>query len=59
MKTNWKRHGSPCFPLIINNNNKTKNGKVIVEQRENIGGSFGAYFDMFEKYSSEYDYFDH
>jgi len=52
-----------CGNSIINdgvnsfNNNKTKNGKVIVEQRENIGGSFGAYFDMFEKYSSEYDYF--
>jgi hypothetical protein len=52
-----------CGKLEINegvnrfNNNKTKNGKVIVEQRENIGGSFGAYFDMFKKYSTEYDYF--
>ena len=34
----------------------TKNGKIIVEQRENLGGSFGAYFDMFEKYSKDYDY---
>jgi len=34
----------------------TKNGKIIVEQRENIGGSFGSYFDMFEKYSKDYDY---
>jgi hypothetical protein len=39
------------------NNKKTRNGKVIVEQRENIGGSFGSYFDMFTKYLSEYDYF--
>jgi hypothetical protein len=36
---------------------ETKNGKVIVEQRENIGGSFGAYFDMFEKYSEDYSHF--
>jgi hypothetical protein len=51
--------GNPTINESINsfNNNKTKNGKVIVEQRENIGGSFGSYFDMFEKYSSEYDYF--
>ena len=39
------------------NNKKTRNGKVIVEQRENLGGSFGSYFDMFTKYLSEYDYF--
>jgi hypothetical protein len=34
----------------------TKNGKIIVNHRKNIGGSFGAYFDMFEKYSEDYDY---
>ena len=51
--------GNPTINESIHsfNNNKTKNGKVIVEHRENIGGSFGAYFDMFKKYSSEYDYF--
>lgn len=35
---------------------KTKNGKIIVEHRENIGGSFGAYFDMFNKYCDNYDF---
>ena len=38
------------------NGTKTRNGKIIVEQRDNIGGSFGSYFDMFNKYSNEYDY---
>jgi hypothetical protein len=34
----------------------TRNGKIIVSHRKNIGGSFGAYFDAFEKFSDEYDY---
>jgi len=51
--------GNPTINESINsfNNNKTKNGKIIVEHRENIGGSFGAYFDMFKKYLSKYNYF--
>jgi hypothetical protein len=39
------------------NNHKTKNGKIIVENRENINGSFGAYYDMAIKYKNYYDYF--
>ena len=35
---------------------KTKNGKLIVETRENFGGSFGAYYYSFLKYKDEYDY---
>jgi hypothetical protein len=35
---------------------KTKNGKIIVETRENRGGSFGAYYYSFLKYKDEYDY---
>lgn len=38
------------------NNIKTKNGKIITEFRENVGGSFGAYYEMFLKYKNEYDY---
>ena len=38
------------------NDIKTKNGKIIVEHRQNIGGSFGSYFDMFKKYCDDYDY---
>lgn len=37
-------------------NLKTKNGSIIVEERDNIGGSFGAYFEMFLKYKNDYDY---
>lgn len=35
---------------------KTKNGNILLEFRENIGGSFGAYYEMFLKYKNEYDY---
>lgn len=35
---------------------KTKNGKLIVETRENFGGSFGSYYYSFLKYKDEYDY---
>ena len=43
---------------ILNQNNKpTKNGKIIIEQRPNKFGSFGAYYDMVKKYINEYDYF--
>lgn len=57
--------------IIINNNcgilendeynlkykdTKTKNGKILIEFRENVGGSFGAYYEMFLKYKNEYDY---
>lgn len=38
------------------NGKKTKNGEIIVEARENIGGSFGAYYDMYKKYHQNYDY---
>lgn len=37
-------------------NIKTKNGKIIVENRDNKGGSFGGYYDMFLKYKNNYDY---
>lgn len=37
-------------------NQKTQSGNIIIEERDNIGGSFGAYFEMFLKYKSEYDY---
>jgi len=36
---------------------KTKNGKFIVEFRENKGISFGAYNYAYSKYADEYDYF--
>ncbi len=39
------------------NNTKTKNGKIIVDNRQNINGSFGAYYDMALKYKNDYDYF--
>jgi hypothetical protein len=39
------------------NNQKTKNGNILIEYRENIGASFGAYFDMVKKYHIDYDYF--
>ena len=35
---------------------KTKNGKIIVETRENRGGSFGSYYYSFLKYKDDYDY---
>jgi hypothetical protein len=45
--------------LLLNSYNevKTKNGKIIVNVRENLNGSFGAYYDMFFKYMNDYDYF--
>lgn len=36
---------------------KTKNGKFIVEFRENKGISFGAYNYAYNKFKNEYDYF--
>ena len=42
--------------LNLYHNSKTKNGKILVETRENKGGSFGAYYDMFLKYKDIYDY---
>jgi hypothetical protein len=43
---------------ILNSYNgvETKNGKIIVEVRENLGGSFGAYYYAFLKYKDDYDY---
>lgn len=38
------------------NGKKTKNGKIIVEARHNVGGSFGAYYDMYKMYHKDYDY---
>lgn len=35
---------------------KTKNGKLIVESRPNIGGSFGAYYETFLNYKDSYNY---
>jgi hypothetical protein len=35
----------------------TKNGKIIIEKRDNYGASFGCYFDIFKKYHNNYDYF--
>lgn len=43
--------------LYSYNDTKTRNGKIIVDKRENINGSFGAYYDMVFKYENEYDYF--
>jgi len=43
---------------LLNKNNKpTKNGKIIIERRPNKNGSFGAYYNMVEKYMNDYDYF--
>ena len=39
------------------NGNKTKNGSIIVEHRQNIGISFGAYSDAYKKYKNLYEYF--
>lgn len=64
-------NGVPTDVIIINNNCnntesneilnsyhnvETKNGKIIVEHRDNKGGSFGGYYDMFLKYKNNYDY---
>lgn len=64
-------NGVPTDVIIINNdcnnvvsndilnsyhNIETKNGKIIVETRNNKGGSFGGYYDMFLKYKDDYDY---
>lgn len=38
------------------NNIKTKNGTLKVINRENIGGSFGAYLDTYSKYQNKYKY---
>ena len=43
--------------LKKHNNKKTKNGKFIIEFRENKGISFGAYNHAFDKYKDDYDYF--
>jgi hypothetical protein len=46
------------FECILEQNGKlTKNGKITIETRPNINGSFGAYYDMFRKYINDYDYF--
>jgi hypothetical protein len=64
-------NGVPTDVIIINNNCnniesndilnsyhnvETKNGKIIVETRDNKGGSFGGYYDMFLKYKDDYSY---
>lgn len=64
-------NGVPTDVIIVNNdcgnisnneilnsyhNVETKNGKIIIENRENKGGSFGAYYGMFLKYKDDYDY---
>lgn len=64
-------NGVPTDVIIVNNNcnnilnneilnsyhnSETKNGKIIIETRENKGGSFGGYYDMFLKYKDNYDY---
>lgn len=64
-------NGHPTDIFLINNNCgnhelneklnsynslKTKNGKVIVEVRNNTGGSFGAYYETFLKYKELYSY---
>jgi hypothetical protein len=35
---------------------QTKNGKIRVIKRPNIGMSFGGYIDIFNKFKNEYDY---
>lgn len=35
---------------------KTKNGKIRISKRNNIGMSFGGYIDTFKYYKNEYDY---
>lgn len=35
---------------------KTKNGKIRVIKRENIGMSFGGYIDTFNRFKNEYEY---
>lgn len=37
------------------NNKKTKNGKIIIEHRENYGRAFGGYNFAYEKYKDKYD----
>jgi len=37
-------------------NKQTKNGKIKIYNRENLGGSFGAYLDSYIKFENEYDY---
>lgn len=64
-------NGTPTDVIIVNNNcnnnfanevlnsyhnTKTKNGKIIIETRENKGGSFGGYYDVFLKYKKDYNY---
>lgn len=38
------------------NGYQTKNGKIRVIKRPNIGMSFGGYIDIFNKFKNEYDY---
>ncbi len=37
-------------------NLKTKNGKIIVVERENIGGQFGGYNVVYQKFKNDYDF---
>ena len=37
-------------------NQKTNNGRIVVETRPNIGGSFGAFYYAFLKYENDYNY---
>jgi len=37
-------------------NQSTKNGKIIVVSRENIGISFGGFNYAFQKFKDDYDY---
>ena len=34
----------------------TRDGKILVIQRENRGGSFGAYYDTVDRFKDDYDY---
>jgi hypothetical protein len=36
------------------NNQLTKNGKIVIFNRENYGASFGCYFDSFYRYKNDY-----
>lgn len=38
------------------NNKKTNNGKIICVKRNNVGGPFGAYFQIFKDFQDQYQY---
>tara|TARA_B100000287_G_scaffold59131_1_gene51896 strand:- start:252 stop:1091 length:840 start_codon:yes stop_codon:yes gene_type:complete len=59
---NPRNDENPCYKEYLDylnslNGQKTKNGNIIVEHRENTGISFGSMNYAWQKYKDDYDYF--